>query len=371
MKILITGANGFLGKNLQLRLRERTDLEVITYTHSDNTSSLPAYLKGVNIIFHLAGVNRPKDPQDLIVGNIELTQALSKAVQETKRDICLVYSSSTQASLNNDYGKSKRRCEEIFQSLDGINGNSVHIFRFPSIFGKWCLPDYNSVVATFCHNIAHELPIRIDDPDKVLRLVYIDEVIDQLVGLIDAQDTKKCSAPIKEIKPTYTITVSGLARQIRLFHENRANLNVDSVGSGFLRALYATYISYLPIDRISYSLPHYPDRRGVFIEMLQTSLCGQISVFTAHPGISRGGHYHNTKTEKFLVVSGQARFRFRHMHTGQDHEVTTSDSNPEIVETIPGWTHDITNIGTKELVVILWSSEVFDRNQPDTYRCPI
>ncbi len=371
MKVLITGADGFVGKNLQLRLRERNDVEVVTYTRADSVADLPARLKGVDVVFHLAGVNRPQDPQEFVAGNAELTQALSRAVQSADHPMRVLLSSSTQARLDNPYGSSKRQAEQAVQALAGIKGTSVHVFRLPNVFGKWCKPNYNSAVATFCHNIARELPVQIHDPSVGVTLVYIDDVLDRFISLMDGADAAPDAEGFETMAPQYTVTVGELVRQISAFRESRDSLVIDRVGTGFVRALYATYVSYLPVEHFAYEVPLYGDPRGVFVEMLKTPDCGQFSFFTAHPGITRGGHYHHTKTEKFLVIKGQARFRFRHMQTGQVHELETRGEKPEIVETVPGWTHDITNIGQDEMVVMLWANEIFDRARPDTYNCPL
>jgi len=371
MRVLITGADGFVGKNLQLRLRERKDTEVVTYTRADSPADLPQRLEGVDVVFHLAGVNRPKDPQEFVVGNADLTQALSDAVRSSGRPMRVMLSSSTQARLENPYGLSKRMAEQALQSLAGVNGTLVHVFRLPNVFGKWCKPNYNSAVATFCHNIARGLPVQVNDPNASVTLVYIDDVLDRFISLMGGADASLDAEGLETIAPQYTVTVGELVRQITAFRESRYSLVIDRVGTGFVRSLYATYVSYLPVERFAYEVPQYGDPRGVFVEMLKTPDCGQFSFFTAHPGITRGGHYHHTKTEKFLVIKGQARFRFRHMQTGQVYELETTGAKPEIVETVPGWTHDITNTGSDEMVVMLWANEIFDRAKPDTYACPV
>jgi UDP-2-acetamido-2,6-beta-L-arabino-hexul-4-ose reductase len=371
MRVLITGADGFVGKNLKLRLLERKDIEVVKYTRADSLFDLPAQVKGVDVVFHLAGMNRPQDPQEFLVDNTELTVALGRAVQDSGRRMRVLYTSSTQAHLDNPYGSSKRLAEQALQNLEGVNGTSIHVFRLPNVFGKWCKPNYNSVVATFCHNIARGLPLQIHDPNASVVLVYIDDVLDRFIHLMDGADASADTEGFESITPQYTISVGELARQITDFRESRDNLLIDHVGTGFVRALYATYVSYLPLERFAYEVPQYGDARGVFVEMLKTPDCGQFSFFTNHPGVTRGGHYHHTKTEKFLVIKGQARFRFRQMQTGQVHELETSGEKPVIVETVPGWTHDITNIGSDELVVMLWANEIFDRASPDTYACPV
>ncbi|MDP9963021.1 UDP-2-acetamido-2,6-beta-L-arabino-hexul-4-ose reductase [Variovorax paradoxus] len=375
MKVLITGARGFVGKNLQLHLAERKDVQAVCFTRDDGVAQLPALLQGVDFVFHLAGVNRPQDPQEFATGNAELTQSLCQAVsviaETTGKKMPIVYTSSTQAGLDNPYGRSKHGAEEALQAAARSHGIPVHLFRLPNVFGKWCRPNYNSAVATFCHNIARGIPIQVNDPAATVTLVYVDDVVDRFIQLMDGADATANADGFATVTPQYTTTVGELARQIQSFRDSRSTLMTDRVGTGLVRALYSTYVSYLPPESFAYPVPQYGDARGVFVEMLKTPDAGQFSFFTAHPGITRGGHYHHSKTEKFLVIKGQARFKFRHMQTGEAHELATTGDKPEIVETVPGWTHDITNIGTDEMVVMLWANEVFDRARPDTFACPL
>lgn len=375
MKVLITGANGFVGKNLQLRLSERQDVRVVCFTRDHRPEQLPDLLQGVDFVFHLAGVNRPQDPEEFEVGNAGLTRSLCDAVagvaRAAGRKISILHTSSTQAALDNPYGRSKREAEAALQAAGRDPLVPVHVFRLPNVFGKWCRPDYNSAVATFCHSIARDLPIRINDPQAVMTLVHVDDVLDRFLQLMDGADAAAGPDGFEPVAPQYTVTVGELARQLQAFRDSRGTLMTDRVGTGLVRALYATYVSYLPVEAFVYEVPQHADPRGVFVEMLKTPDCGQFSYFTAHPGVTRGGHYHHSKTEKFLVIRGDAKFRFRHMHTGQVHELLTSGARPQIVETVPGWTHDITNIGDVEMVVMLWANEVFDRARPDTFACPV
>ncbi|MEN7526110.1 capsular polysaccharide biosynthesis protein CapF [Cupriavidus sp. DL-D2] len=375
MKVLITGADGFVGKNLRLTLSERKDVQVSTFTREDDPASLPALVHEADFIFHLAGVNRPKDPAEFASGNAGLTQVLGDALCDEAvnhhRRVPVIYTSSTQAELGNAYGASKRDAEQVLFDLQAAHGIPVHVFRLPNVFGKWCRPNYNSAVATFCHNIARDLPIQVNDPAAPVTLVYVDDVVQRFVQLMDGADAEADERGFASVTPRYSTTVGELADSIRGFRESRSTLMTDRVGTGLMRALYATYVSYLPVETFAYEVPQYGDARGVFVEMLKTPDCGQFSFFTAHAGITRGGHYHHTKTEKFLVIKGQARFKFRHMQTGETHELVTSGDKAEIVETVPGWTHDITNIGQDEMVVMLWANEVFDRARPDTFACPL
>lgn len=374
-KVLITGANGFVGKNLQLYLAERKDVQVLCFTRDSDMTQLPALLHQVDFVFHLAGVNRPQDPQEFTTGNAELTQVLCQAVDAvataTGKKIPVVYTSSTQAVHNNPYGQSKLLAEDALRVLQRSSGVPVHVFRLPNVFGKWCKPNYNSAVATFCHNIARGLPILVNDPAAALTLVYVDDVVERFIQIMDGADALVDAEGFAIVAPQYTTTVGELASKIQSFKDSRRTLMTERVGAGLVRALYATYVSYLPVEVFTYAVPQHGDPRGVFVEMLKTPDCGQFSFFTAHPGITRGGHYHHTKTEKFLVIKGQARFKFRHMQTGQTHELVTQGDKAEIVETVPGWTHDITNIGAEEMIVMLWANEVFDRARPDTFACSL
>ncbi|WP_020424005.1 capsular polysaccharide biosynthesis protein CapF [Cupriavidus sp. WS] len=375
MKVLITGANGFIGKNLRLHLAEREDVSIVCFTREDDPARLKALLGEVDFVFHLAGVNRPEDPAEFVAGNVDLTMALCQALRAEMdsrgRRVPVIYTSSTQARQDNPYGRSKRGAEELLQAVAQSHQIPVHVFRLPNVFGKWCMPNYNSAVATFCHNISRGLSIQVNDQAAPVTLVYVDDVIERFVQIMDGADAQRDTEGFSQVTPQYTVTVGELARQIQVFRDSRSTLTIDRVGSGFLRALYATYVSYLLPESFAYEVPSHGDARGVFVEMLKTPDCGQFSFFTAHPGITRGGHYHHTKTEKFLVIKGRACFKFRHMQTGEMHELVTSGERPEIVETVPGWTHDVTNIGTDEMVVMLWANEVFDRAHPDTFACPV
>lgn len=366
-RILVTGANGFIGKNLVMRLKELSNVSIRTYIRGDDETLLPELMAQVDAIVHLAGENRPANESAYAEVNTGLTNALCNANEQvfrlTGRHIPLILASSSQAEFDNPYGKSKLAAELAVQALANKIGNSCVIFRLPGVFGKWCKPNYNSVVATFCHNIARDLPIQINDPSVSLRLVYVDDVVNAL--LVSLESPQPGCLHVK-VEPEYVTTLGELANQIRAFGECRSTLMMERVGAGFARALYATYVSYLPNEKFSYQIPQYADSRGVFVEMLKTTNSGQFSYFTVHPGITRGGHYHHTKTEKFLVIKGEALFRFRHLLTNQLVELRTSGRCPQVVDTIPGWTHDITNVGDEEMVVILWANENFDRKNPDT-----
>lgn len=368
MRVLITGANGFVGKNLIAHLSERDDIEVIRFTRDDDVTQLPTLMNGVDFVFHLAGVNRPQDPKEFLSGNTDLTQALCNAISASGRQVPVLYTSSIQAELDNLYGKSKLGAEDALTALEAHIGSPVYLFRLPNVFGKWARPNYNSAVATFCHNIARGLPVNINDPQAVINLVYIDDVINQFMSVMDGSSS---SSRFVCVSPQYSITVEALVSQLEAFRESRSTLISEPVGTGLIRALYSTYVSYLPPESFTYQIPKYGDQRGVFVEMLKTGDSGQFSYFTAHPGVTRGGHYHHSKTEKFLVIKGRACFRFKHIVSDEFYELFTTGEQPEIVETVPGWTHDITNVGEEEMIVMLWANEIFDRQLPDTYTRPL
>ena len=368
MKVLVTGSNGFIGNNLRVHLSERKEIEVVTFSRHDDVGSLVSKLDGVSFVFHLAGVNRPKNIEDFTLGNSELTFALCQAIAQTKRKIPVVYTSSIQAELGNPYGQSKQAAEKVLMDFSAQSGSPVYLFRLPNVFGKWCKPNYNSVVATFCHNIAHNLPIQINDATATVLLVYVDDVVKYFMSIMDGA---LVDPGLNSVNPVYEVTVGGLAEKIQLFKNSRQSLLTEPVGTGLDRALHSTYLSYLKPEQFSYKLTKHEDPRGVFVEMLKTKDSGQFSYFTAHPGITRGGHYHHTKTEKFLVLKGNALFKFRNVLTDDSHEIITLDNLPQVVETVPGWTHDITNIGEDEMIIMLWANEIFDRENPDTYAKPL
>lgn len=363
MKVLLTGHQGFIGKNLMLRLHELPEMEVVTFGRSNQVSELPELLKDADVIVHLAGENRPKSDNDFNRINVGLTLDLCNAIRASRRKVRIIFASSTQASGNNPYGLSKLKAEKQFCELVDSSPNSVAIYRLPNIFGKWCKPNYNSVVATFCNNISQNLPIQVNDPNTELTLSYIDDVIDDFMAVM-GKEFEGVIYP--QVDPQYQISLAALVKQLEAFRSSRESLITEQVGSGLTRALYATYISYLRAEQFSYELCSHDDDRGAFVEVLKTRDSGQFSFFTAKPGTTRGGHYHHSKTEKFLVISGQAKFGFRHMLTHEKHELVVSGEKPQIVETIPGWAHDIKNIGDSELVVMLWANEKFDKAAPDT-----
>jgi UDP-2-acetamido-2,6-beta-L-arabino-hexul-4-ose reductase len=370
MRILITGANGFIGKNLRLHLSERDHIEVDCFTREHSREDLLGFVSGADFVFHLAGVNRPQDPAEFKQGNTDITHEICAAIEQSGKAVPIIYSSSIQAAADNPYGVSKRGAEDILLALAAKTSSAVYIYRLPNVFGKWARPNYNSAVATFCHNISQGLSIQVNDPNAPVKLVYIDDVIASFLAVLDnsqGAQSQSVDTDFVEVTPQYDVTVGALADQITAFKTSRDSMVTENVGAGLVRALYSTYVSYLKPSQFSYTLPKHGDERGVFVEMLKTQEAGQFSFFTAHPGITRGGHYHHSKTEKFLVIKGRACFRFRHMITGEFYEMYTNGEQPEIVETVTGWTHDITNVGDDEMIVMLWANEIFDREKPDTY----
>jgi len=358
----VTGSDGFIGKNLLVKLAERS-IDFVCFNRQQTIHELPRLLENVDFVFHLAGVNRPLDLAEFDKQNRGLTLALCEAIQKTGRVIPVVFTSSIQAEANNAYGVSKKSAEDVLIQFNTATQAPVYLYRLPNVFGKWAKPNYNSVVATFCCNIAQGMPIRIDDSNKILQLLYIDDLLESFLNVVENLQPGVLR-PV--VKPEYSISVGDLARQIEAFRHSRDTLILEQVGNGLSRALYATYLSYLKPEQFAYQVPTYTDSRGRFVEMLKTKNSGQVSFFTAHPGNTRGGHYHHTKSEKFLVLQGLARFGFRNIVTNEVYELMVDGIESKIVETIPGWTHDITNIGNNELIVMLWACETFDRDRPDT-----
>jgi UDP-2-acetamido-2,6-beta-L-arabino-hexul-4-ose reductase len=364
MRLVVTGADGFIGRNLRAALLGVSEVDVVSITRSSTDSDLKAAVIGADAVVHLAGVNRPPNEEEFDRGNAGLTRQVCDAVRAAGRAVPVLLASSTQAERDNPYGRSKRAAEELVFDLRAATGSPIAVYRLPNVFGKWARPQYNSVVATFCHNAVHGLPLEIHEPDAVLRLVYVDDVIADFRRRLDGDWPASGRA---DVAPVYETTVGELAAAILEFRDSRRTLVLPAVGVGLARALYATYVSYFGPAHASYALARHADERGAFIEVLKTTNSGQFSFFTAHPGAIRGGHYHHSKTEKFLVVRGSARFRFRHILTQESFDLCTSSDQPMIVETLPGWAHDITNVGAEEMLVLLWANEMFDRNRPDTY----
>ncbi|WP_331774345.1 polysaccharide biosynthesis C-terminal domain-containing protein [Sulfurospirillum sp. 1612] len=363
MKVLITGSNGFLAKNMIEHLKRDESIELYLYSKKDSINLLEAYVKEVDFIFHLAGVNRPKDASEFYEGNSNLTKMIVEILKEANKNTPILLSSSIQAELNNDYGKSKLEAENILLDYAKETGALIYIYRLPNIFGKWCKPNYNSVVATWCYNIANNIEIHVSDRSVELTLVHVDDVVKSFISKLDLAGDE----PYVCIETVYKKTLGEIESLLYQFKENRKTLLIPNVGRGFERALYGTYLSYLSPDDFSYELKGHQDDRGTFYEILKTLDSGQFSLSTTAPGVTRGNHYHHTKNEKFLVVKGEAVIEFRHIMTHEIISYKVSDKKMEIVEMIPGYTHNIKNTGDEEMILFLWANESFDQDNPDTY----
>lgn len=364
--VLVTGAKGFIGKNLIVSFKRRADIEVIEYDIDSPAEQLEEGLARADVIFHLAGVNRPERVEEFTEGNFYLTRQICDALRRLGRKPLLVLSSSTQAALDNPYGLSKRQAEDSVFEFVREAGVAVFVFRLHGVFGKWCRPNYNSVVATFCHNISRDLPIAISDPTREIELVYVDDVVRAFIGAMDgrmpASDGQYCLA-----KPTFRISLGALAEKIQGFRNSRVSLVLPDMNDPFLRALYAAYISYLPTDSFAYALNQRIDPRGELAELLKSPQIGQIFVSRTRPGITRGNHYHDTKVEKFVVLEGDAVIRFRHILGGDVIEYPVSGREFRVVDIPPGHTHSIENVGQNDLIVLFWANEIFDPAIPDSF----
>lgn len=365
--ILVTGGNGFIGRNLVTRLESNARSKILNWNRSTSDEQIDHFLQQADVIISLAGVNRPAT-SDGFMDNVDFHESLVARLVGMEKKTPIAFSSSIQATNASPYGKSKNEAEESLASYSSKTGAPVAIYRLPNVFGKWGRPNYNSAVNTFCYNIGRNIPIEIHNPEAALSLVYIDDVVEELCRFADFPDGGAVS---RSVFPVYSTTVGEVADLIRRIAESRDTLVSERVGSGLERAIYSTYLSYLPKEAFSYSVTNHSDQRGSFVEMLKTKDSGQFSFFTAHPGITRGGHYHHTKTEKFLVLKGQASFRFRNLIDDEILTIDSSGDQPMIVETIPGWAHEVTNVGDDELICMLWANEIFDRNKPDTYACKV
>lgn len=363
--VAVTGANGFIGRNLCLRLAER-GFETIPIVRDSEPNGLRSALACSDAVVHLAGANRPRDPADFMRINRDFAATVADAIAAAGKRPLVIVASSIRAAADDDYGRSKRAGEAAMQALG--QAATVSIWRLPNVFGKWARPNYNSVVATFCYNLARGQPLGVDDPDTSLSLLYVDDLIDQWLPMLEGGVTQ---SGIVEPAGSHRITVGDLAARLQRIADGRASGRTTHVGTGLERALYATYVSCLRPERFAWPLAGHEDPRGRFSEFLRTPDCGQISILTARPGQTRGGHYHHTKTEKFVVVHGQAQFRFRHVLSGETVELVARGDRPTTVEAIPGWSHAITNIGDDELVALLWASEAFDPARPDTVASPL
>ncbi len=367
MRVLVTGSAGFIGRNLCANLALDPAVELLTFDMADAPGALEPLIARADFVFHLAGVNRPTDPADFARGNADLTSRLTAALQKAGRSTPVALASSAQAALDNAYGQSKRDAERAVADYAARTGADTYIFRFPGVFGKWCRPHYNSVVATFCHQTALGQPLTIDDPAKEIALVYIDDVVaalaDTLRGTAQRDGDGFC-----QVSPVYTVSLGALASQLADFHQARKDFTLRGDRSdAFIRKLYATYLSYLPVGDFAVDATQHTDARGYFAELMRMPGFGQVSVSRTKPGITRGQHWHNTKVEKFIVVGGQGVIRFRRVDGGDILEYPVKGDSVRVVDIPPGYTHSITNTGDDDLILLIWAGELFDPQHPDTH----
>jgi UDP-2-acetamido-2,6-beta-L-arabino-hexul-4-ose reductase len=364
--ILITGAEGFIGKNLAEALTRKEDLEIMKFDVQDDIHDLESFLKRADLIFHLAGINRPEKVEDFETGNVGLTDKIVILLEKLEKPTPIVFSSSIQAALDNPYGRSKKGAEDVLRVYSKKNNAKTYIFRLPNVFGKWSRPNYNSVVATFCYNISRNLDIHISDENKELELVYIDDVIREFLALLscNGEDIQKI---YYEVDRVFRLTLGELAEKIYELRDIRRTLVVPDFDDDFLRFLYATYLSFLDQKDFKYQLDIKEDQRGNLSEIIKSHHFGQVFISKSYKGVIRGNHYHNTKIEKFCVVKGKAVIRFRNIHEEKVHSVYVSDKNIEVVDIPPGYTHSIENLSDGEMIVLFWANEIFNPEIPDTY----
>lgn len=382
MNILVTGANGFVGRNLVSQLENIAsgkarnyaiageELRVLCYDVDSDPAVLEEYCRRADFVFNLAGVNRPEDPSEFMKGNFGFASLLLDTLKKCGNSCPVMISSSTQAALDNPYGESKRAGEELLFEYGRETGAKVLVYRFPNVFGKWCRPNYNSAVATFCHNIAHGLPIRVNDPSVVMHLVYIDDVVDELIGALSGDEHR--AGAFCEVPVVHEITLGGIVDLLYSFRDMQQDLEVPDLGDAFTKKLYSTYLSYLPKERFCYPLKMNVDNRGSFTEIIRTVDRGQFSVNISKPGITKGEHWHHTKNEKFVVVSGHGLVQLRKIGTDEVINFEVCGEKMEVVEMIPGYTHNIINLSdTEDLVTFMWANEAFNPERPDTYFEPV
>lgn len=364
MNILVTGSNGFIGKNLIATLALNDNNVLFCYDHDNSLEAFDDMVKKADIVFHLAGVNRPINVDEYKSGNVDLSEYLVQKLQMYKNTCPVVFTSSIQASQDNPYGISKREAENILIKHHHISSSPVYIFRLPNVFGKWSRPNYNSAVATFCHSVARNLPITINNADTVVRLIYIDDVVNAFTKCFDFNQNGILTP---EVSPVYEISVGDLAQTIKSFKEERGSFVLPQISEDLVKKLYSTYLSFLPLEDFSYSLDMKKDNRGSFTEFIRTNSSGQFSINIAKPGIVKGNHWHHTKHEKFLVVSGEAIIRFKHVMSQGYIEYRVSSNDLTVVDIPPGYAHNIENVGTNDLVTVMWANEAFDLENPDTH----
>jgi UDP-2-acetamido-2,6-beta-L-arabino-hexul-4-ose reductase len=367
MKILITGSNGFVGKNLIADLNNQgyTDIYEFDIDTDTDPSLLDQYTKECEFVFHLAGVNRPKDEKEFMEGNFGFTSELLSSLKKHNNKAPILITSSIQANLDNPYGKSKKAGEDLLFDYSKETGAEVYVYRLVNLFGKWSKPNYNTVVATFCYNVARNIEIQISNPDADLNLCYIDDVLEEFAKALKGKPTKKedyCIVPVN-----HQIKLGELADKIESFKESRKDLSVPNMKDELSKKLYSTYLSFLPEDAFAYDLKMNIDNRGSFTEILRTPERGQVSVNVSKPGITKGNHWHHTKNEKFLVVSGEGIIRFRKINDDEIIEYRVSGNKHQVVDIPIGYTHSIVNVGEKDLVTIMWVNECYNPEKPDTY----
>lgn len=365
MKVLITGANGFVGKNLMSTLNYRQDIEILTYTRKDTLETLYSYCSEADFIVHLAGVNRTSNNDDFYATNESLTETIVKNLIQSNNIIPILLSSSIQSDLDNDYGKSKKAGEEIVLDYSKTYNVPVYVYKLPNLFGKWGKPFYNSVVATWCHLITHKEAIEISDRDIQLELVYIDDFVSSIIKNIDLK--KREMNDFYTVKPSYHKTLGDIADLLYEFEENRDTLHISNMADEFTSKLYSTYLSYLPVVRFKYSLMMHEDSRGSFTELLKANSFGQVSVNVAKANETKGEHWHHSKNEKFIVIKGKASIKFRHIFSDEVIEIIVSEEKFEVVDIPTGYTHNITNLGDEDLITIMWVNELYDPSDTDTY----
>jgi UDP-2-acetamido-2,6-beta-L-arabino-hexul-4-ose reductase len=363
-RVLVTGAGGFLGRNLSVALRRTPDVEVLLFDRPQEPADLERFVAAADLVYHVAGVNRPERVEEFEEGNAALTATLVAMLSSYRRKVPLVLSSSTQAALDNPYGKSKLHAEEAVRKYGRETGAPTLIYRLPGLFGKWSRPNYNSVVVTFCYNVARGLEIVVRDPAHEIELAYVDDVVTEFLR---ALDPTRLLLPEVRIEPTFRVTLGDLARRVEGLRDIRRTLRLPDLSDGLTRRLYATYLSYLPEDQFSYQPERRTDERGSLVELLKSPSFGQVFVSRSNRGVVRGNHYHDTKIEKFCVVQGRAAIRFRHILGGEVITYEVSGEEMKVVDIPPGYTHSIENLGDGEMVTLFWSSEVFDSARPDTF----
>ena len=366
MKILITGAKGFVGKNLSAELRNQGFNDLLEYDVDSEPSVLDEYARECQFVFHLAGVNRPENQEEFMSGNFGFTSQLLDALKKYGNKSPILITSSTQASLDNPYGKSKKAGEDLIFQYGKENAVKVFVYRLPNVFGKWCRPNYNSAVATFCNNIANDLQIQVNDPNVQMNLVYIDDVVNSFIEKLSV-GADYYTPEFETVTPVHSVKLGEIVSLIHSFKESRENLLVPDMGDAFTKKLYSTYLSYLPKDKFSYPLKMNVDNRGSFTEFLKSAERGQVSVNISKPHITKGNHWHHTKNEKFLVVSGKGVIRFRKIDTEEIIEYFVSGEKLEVVDIPVGYTHNIENLGDTDMVTIMWVNEIFDKERPDTF----